>query len=153
MLLQTCEEWMFSLFSQGCRSVEEFQCLNRIEEGTYGVVYRAKDKKTGLYYLRGINKVLCHKCHPAWEMFRSGCVLPWQLLSLVGIGMNFGSYDLENLPYLHVLETVIDPLRYCPNYFAVSKQLHSGGMHACGICVCCAFLQTVLLLYKFQWAS
>lgn len=36
-----------SLFSQGCRSVEEFQCLNRIEEGTYGVVYRAKDKKTG----------------------------------------------------------------------------------------------------------
>ncbi|XP_077998002.1 cyclin-dependent kinase 11B-like [Glandiceps talaboti] len=30
----------------GCRSVEEFQCLNRIEEGTYGVVYRAKDKKT-----------------------------------------------------------------------------------------------------------
>jgi len=26
--------------------VEEFQCLNRIEEGTYGVVYRAKDKKT-----------------------------------------------------------------------------------------------------------
>lgn len=25
---------------QGCRSVAEFQCLNRIEEGTYGVVYR-----------------------------------------------------------------------------------------------------------------
>lgn len=36
------------VFLQGCRSVEEFQCLNRIEEGTYGVVYRAKDKKTGL---------------------------------------------------------------------------------------------------------
>ncbi|WAR14629.1 CD11B-like protein [Mya arenaria] len=31
---------------QGCRSVEEFSCLNRIEEGTYGVVYRARDKKT-----------------------------------------------------------------------------------------------------------
>ncbi|CAL8106091.1 unnamed protein product [Calicophoron daubneyi] len=31
---------------QGCRSVEEFECLNRIEEGTYGVVYRARDKKT-----------------------------------------------------------------------------------------------------------
>lgn len=30
---------------QGCRSVEEFECLNRIEEGTYGVVYRARDKK------------------------------------------------------------------------------------------------------------
>ena len=30
----------------GCRSVLEFKCLNRIEEGTYGVVYRAKDKRT-----------------------------------------------------------------------------------------------------------
>merc|ERR1712098_33494 len=30
----------------GCRSVIEFACLNRIEEGTYGVVYRAKDKKS-----------------------------------------------------------------------------------------------------------
>jgi cell division cycle 2-like len=31
---------------QGCRSVDEFECLNKIEEGAYGVVFRAKDKKT-----------------------------------------------------------------------------------------------------------
>lgn len=30
----------------GCRSVDEFECINRIEEGTYGVVYRARDKRT-----------------------------------------------------------------------------------------------------------
>lgn len=42
--------------AQGCRSVEEFQCLNRIEEGTYGVVYRAKDKKTGMQKVK--------QCHP-----------------------------------------------------------------------------------------
>ena len=36
---------------QGCRNVEEFSCLNRIEEGTYGVVYRAKDKKTGTWFI------------------------------------------------------------------------------------------------------
>lgn len=35
-----------SILFQGCRSVEEFQCLNKIEEGTYGVVYRARDKTT-----------------------------------------------------------------------------------------------------------
>ncbi|KAK5649248.1 hypothetical protein RI129_000277 [Pyrocoelia pectoralis] len=29
---------------QGCRSVNEFQLLNHINEGTYGVVYRARDK-------------------------------------------------------------------------------------------------------------
>lgn len=31
---------------QSCRSVDEFERLNKINEGTYGVVYRAKDKKT-----------------------------------------------------------------------------------------------------------
>lgn len=35
---------LIKFYLQGCRSVEEFQCLNRIEEGTYGVVYRARDK-------------------------------------------------------------------------------------------------------------
>lgn len=32
----------------GCRNVESYEWLNRIEEGTYGVVHRAKDKKTGV---------------------------------------------------------------------------------------------------------
>lgn len=45
MATAAASSWRASF--QGCRSVEEFQCLNRIEEGTYGVVYRAKDKKTG----------------------------------------------------------------------------------------------------------
>ncbi|GMI95192.1 CYCLIN-DEPENDENT KINASE G2 [Hibiscus trionum] len=31
----------------GCRSVYEYERLNKISEGTYGIVYRAKDKKTG----------------------------------------------------------------------------------------------------------
>ena len=30
---------------QGCRSVNEFRCLNKINEGTYGIVYRAVDLK------------------------------------------------------------------------------------------------------------
>ncbi|XP_039069397.1 cyclin-dependent kinase G-2-like isoform X2 [Hibiscus syriacus] len=31
----------------GCRSVYEYEKLKKISEGTYGIVYRAKDKKTG----------------------------------------------------------------------------------------------------------
>ncbi|KAJ6948959.1 hypothetical protein NC651_003078 [Populus alba x Populus x berolinensis] len=31
---------------QGCRSVDEFKRLNKINKGTYGVVYRAREKKT-----------------------------------------------------------------------------------------------------------
>ena len=34
----------------GCRSVESYEWLNRIEEGTYGVVFRGKDRRTGYYY-------------------------------------------------------------------------------------------------------
>ena len=32
----------------GCRNVECYEWLNRIEEGAYGVVHRGKDKRTGL---------------------------------------------------------------------------------------------------------
>ena len=32
---------------KGCRSVDEYEKLNKINEGTYGVVYRARDKRTG----------------------------------------------------------------------------------------------------------
>lgn len=30
----------------GCRSIETYEYLNKIDEGAYGVVYRAKDKRT-----------------------------------------------------------------------------------------------------------
>jgi len=33
---------------QGCRSVEHFERLNHIDEGTYGVVFRAREKATGV---------------------------------------------------------------------------------------------------------
>jgi cell division cycle 2-like len=32
---------------QSCRSIDEFERLNTINEGTYGVVFRVRDKKTG----------------------------------------------------------------------------------------------------------
>ncbi|KAK8937985.1 Cyclin-dependent kinase G-1 [Platanthera guangdongensis] len=32
---------------QCCRSVDDFEKLNKINEGTYGIVYRARDKKSG----------------------------------------------------------------------------------------------------------
>ncbi len=32
-----------------CRPVTDFQKLNRIGEGTYGIVYRARDTKTGKF--------------------------------------------------------------------------------------------------------
>ncbi|XP_068655686.1 cyclin-dependent kinase G-2-like isoform X2 [Aristolochia californica] len=32
---------------RGCRSVDEFEKLNKIDEGTYGVVFRARDMKAG----------------------------------------------------------------------------------------------------------
>jgi cell division cycle 2-like protein len=34
----------------GCRSVDRYQCLNKIDEGTYGVVFRAIDKQNGKVY-------------------------------------------------------------------------------------------------------
>jgi cell division cycle 2-like protein len=37
---------------QGCRSVYNYERLNHIEEGSYGVVSRARDKETGEMFVR-----------------------------------------------------------------------------------------------------
>jgi cyclin-dependent kinase 10 len=39
-----------SAFKGSCRSVECYEKLNRIGEGTYGIVYRAKEKESGKIY-------------------------------------------------------------------------------------------------------
>lgn len=57
---------------QGCRSVEEFQWLNRIEEGTYGVVYRAKDKRTGEILLRFGSMVYYETPSDIWSAYLLG---------------------------------------------------------------------------------
>ena len=42
---------------EGCRNVKEFVWLNRIEEGTYGVVYRAKDRMAGILQYLSLRSV------------------------------------------------------------------------------------------------
>jgi hypothetical protein len=39
---------------QGCRSVYNYERLNHIEEGSYGVVSRARDKETGEMFVRSL---------------------------------------------------------------------------------------------------
>lgn len=34
-------------YIQSCRTVDNYEKLNKIEEGSYGIVYRARDRKTG----------------------------------------------------------------------------------------------------------
>jgi len=46
---------------EGCRSIEDFEHLNVIDEGSYGVVYRARDKVTGKVY--AIKKVKLEPQH------------------------------------------------------------------------------------------
>ncbi|CAM8925015.1 unnamed protein product [Rhodiola kirilowii] len=49
-----------SVMWESCRSVDEFEKLNKINQGTYGVVFRARNKKTGeivaLKKFRGLEK-------------------------------------------------------------------------------------------------
>lgn len=41
-----------------CRDVEAFEKLNRIGEGTYGTVYRARDRSSG--HIVALKRVLLH---------------------------------------------------------------------------------------------
>ncbi|XP_076597068.1 cyclin-dependent kinase 11B isoform X2 [Chaetodon auriga] len=104
---------------QGCRSVEEFHCLNRIEEGTYGVVYRAKDKKTDeivalkrlkmekekegfpITSLREINTILKAQ-HPNIVTVRE--IVVGSNMDKIYIVMNYVEHDLKSL-----METMKQP--------------------------------------------
>ncbi|KAG2459669.1 CD11B kinase, partial [Polypterus senegalus] len=107
------------LICLGCRSVEEFQCLNRIEEGTYGVVYRAKDKKTDeivalkrlkmekekegfpITSLREINTILKAQ-HPNIVTVRE--IVVGSNMDKIYIVMNYVEHDLKSL-----METMKQP--------------------------------------------
>ncbi len=41
-----------------CRNVDEYERLNRIGQGTYGTVYRAREKKTG--QIVALKRVILH---------------------------------------------------------------------------------------------
>uniref|UniRef100_A0A8C2UZY2 Cyclin-dependent kinase 11B n=1 Tax=Chinchilla lanigera TaxID=34839 RepID=A0A8C2UZY2_CHILA len=104
---------------QGCRSVEDFQCLNRIEEGTYGVVYRARDKKTDeivalkrlkmekekegfpITSLREINTMLKAQ-HPNVVTVRE--IVVGSNMDKIYIVMNYVEHDLKSL-----METMNEP--------------------------------------------
>ncbi|KAL5991120.1 hypothetical protein ACLOJK_012026 [Asimina triloba] len=97
---------------QGCRSIREFEKLNRIDEGTYGVVFRAKDKKSGkivalkkvkmekeregfpLTALREINILLsCH--HPSIVDIKE--VVVGSTLDSIFMVMEYMPHDLKGL--------------------------------------------------------
>jgi len=96
----------------GCRSVIEFSCLNRIEEGTYGVVYRARDKRTQeivalkklkmekekegfpITSLREINTLLISQ-HPNVVPVRE--IVVGNMLDQIYIVMDFLEHDMKSL--------------------------------------------------------
>jgi len=96
----------------GCRSVAEFKCLNRIEEGTYGVVYRAQDKRTKeivalkklkmerekegfpITSLREINTLLISQ-HPNVVTVRE--IVVGSNMDQIFIVMDFVQHDLKSL--------------------------------------------------------
>ena len=62
-------------YIQGCRHVDEYEILNRIEEGSYGIVYKAQERKTSNFLdifsknfilhikiLNFIHFVMCSSC-------------------------------------------------------------------------------------------
>ncbi|CAB4438662.1 unnamed protein product [Rhizophagus irregularis] len=96
----------------GCRSVDNYEKLNRIEEGAYGVVFRARDKATGevvalkklkldkekngfpITSLREVHTLLLAK-HPNIVNVRE--IVVGETLTQIFIVMDFIEHDLKSL--------------------------------------------------------
>ncbi|PPS05402.1 hypothetical protein GOBAR_AA15263 [Gossypium barbadense] len=94
---------------QGCRNVDEFERLNKIDEGTYGVVYRAKDKKTGeIVALKKVKMEKEREGFPLTSLREINILLSFHHPSIVDVkevvvGSNLDSIFmlLEGVTYLH----------------------------------------------------
>ena len=123
---------------EGCRSVDEFEKLNHIDEGSYGVVYRARDKRSGkvvalkkikmskqkegfpLTSVREINILLSLE-HP--NILNVSEVVVGKSLDSIFLVMEFMEHDLKGL-----LEDMRQPFSTA-EVKAVMKQLLRGLSH------------------------
>ncbi|MQL41527.1 hypothetical protein EI012_26830, partial [Escherichia coli] len=71
---------------QGCRSVCEFEMINKINEGTYGVVYKARDKKTGeMVALKKVKMNICRDGFPLSALREVNILLSFNHPSVVDV--------------------------------------------------------------------
>ncbi|KAG4933049.1 Cyclin-dependent kinase G-2 [Glycine soja] len=71
---------------QSCRSVCEFEMIKKINEGTYGVVYKARDKKTGeLVALKKVKTNIERDGYPMSSLREINILLSFNHASIVNV--------------------------------------------------------------------
>jgi len=92
---------------EGCRSIEEFEHLNVIDEGAYGVVYRARDKVTGSVY--AVKKV---KLEPQHEKEGFPISALRELNTLINLKHPY-IIDVKEVVFGSTLKKVFVVMEYC----------------------------------------
>lgn len=92
---------------EGCRSIEEFEHLNVIDEGAYGVVYRARDKASGSVY--AIKKV---KLEPQHEKEGFPISALRELNTLINL-THKNIIDVKEVVFGSTLKKVFVVMEYC----------------------------------------
>lgn len=88
-----------------CRSVDDFKKLNRIGEGTYGVVYRAKDRQSGdIVALKRIRMELEEEGLPVCSVREIGLLMTLSHCNIV---------ELIEIVVGHELDTMFLVMSYC----------------------------------------
>ncbi len=83
---------------QGCRRVDEYACLNRIEEGTYGVVFRARDKKSGeIVALKRLKMEKEKEGFPITSLREICCILKSQHENVCTVRVSYFIFYLKNI--------------------------------------------------------
>ncbi|GFQ07547.1 cyclin-dependent kinase g-2 [Phtheirospermum japonicum] len=104
---------------QGCRSVDEFERLNSIGEGTYGVVFRAKDKKTGeIVALKMVKMDNEREGFPMTSLREINILLSFHHPSIVDlkevvVGSNLDSIYMVMEYMEHDLKKLMETMRQC----------------------------------------
>lgn len=151
--------------SGSCRSVERFEKLYKIDEGTYGVVYKAKDRATGdIVALKQVKLLNTREGFPVTALREINVLLSLSHPNIVNVRemvvgnthekifmvMDFMEHDLKGLMHAmkqpfsasevkRIMLDLVDALAYCHEHWVLHRDLKTSNllMNNKGmVCIC-----------------
>lgn len=149
-------DWETNRLLKPCRHVDQFEKLNRIDEGTYGVVYRARDTETGQIMALKRLKVLSDEQNgfPVTSLREISSLLELEHQNIVNLReivvsdaqdgifmvMDFMEHDLKGLmehamphPFLQsevktILRQVLEGVSYLHDHWLIHRDLKTSNL-------------------------
>lgn len=154
---QTTQTQQHNFYLRGCRSVDSYARIGKIDEGTYGVVSKARDKRTGdIVALKQVKMSadVCHEGFPVTALRETNVLLALDHPNIVKVRemvvgstpdkifmvMDYAENDLKNVmthkmkqPFLqseakYLLKSLLSAIAYMHEHWFIHRDLKTSNL-------------------------